>query len=50
MDNRVIECPCGVVLTGGDLAAVVTTAQDHAREVHQMELTDDDARSMARPA
>jgi predicted small metal-binding protein len=50
MSDRVIECPCGVVLTGADTAAVVATAQEHAREIHQMELTDDDARAMARPA
>ncbi len=50
MSDRVIECPCGVVLTGGDVAAVVIAAQSHAREVHQMELSDEDARAMARPA
>ncbi|HSJ35991.1 MAG TPA: hypothetical protein VLB85_13145 [Acidimicrobiia bacterium] len=50
MSDRVIECPCGVVLTGTDLAQVVGAAQEHARETHQMELTDEDARAMARPA
>lgn len=50
MSDRVIECPCGVVLTGSDERSVVAEAQTHAREVHQMELTDDDARAMARPA
>lgn len=50
MSDRVIECPCGVVLTGEDIAAVVTAAQSHAREVHAMELTDEDAEAMARPA
>lgn len=50
MTDRVIECPCGVVLTGDDTDDVVQTAQQHAEEVHQMELSDEDARSMARPA
>ena len=50
MSDRVIECPCGVVLTGVGLAEVVSAAQEHARETHQMELTDQDARDMARPA
>lgn len=50
MSDRVIECPCGVVLTGTDQEAVIAEAQTHAREVHQMELTDDAARAMARPA
>lgn len=50
MSDRVIECPCGVVLTGTDTDEVVGRAQEHASEVHQMELSDDEARSMARPA
>ena len=50
MTDQVIECPCGVVLTGEDTQEVVRIAQEHAREVHQMELSDDEARSMARPA
>lgn len=50
MSDRLIECPCGVMLTAEDLEAVVEAAQQHAREVHAMELSDDDARAMARPA
>lgn len=49
MSDRVIECPCGVLLTADDLDSVVASAQEHAREVHAMELSDDDARAMARP-
>lgn len=49
MSDRLIECPCGVVLTAEDLERVVSAAQEHAREVHEMELSDDDARAMARP-
>lgn len=50
MTDRVIECPCGVVLTAEDTDDVVRIAQEHADEVHQMELSDEQARSMARPA
>ena len=50
MADRLIECPCGVVLTGADLAQVVSTAREHAREIHQMDLSKDDAEAMARPA
>jgi predicted small metal-binding protein len=48
--DRVIECPCGVVLTAQDTKQVVGKAQEHALEVHQMDLSDEQARSMARPA
>ena len=45
-----IECPCGTVLRGISLDAVVETAQTHAKSVHDMDLSAEDARSMARPA
>ena len=50
MSAQTIECPCGTVLRGADVAAVVREAQAHAKSVHDMDLSDDDARSMARPA
>lgn len=50
MGPRIIQCPCGTVLEGEDDDAVVATAQEHAATVHQMELTTDQALSMARPA
>ena len=50
MSDRVIECPCGVVLTGSSTDEVITQAQQHASDVHQMELSDGAARSMERPA
>lgn len=49
-DAMVIECPCGVVLRGDDERSVVATAQDHARRTHDMDLSDEQARGMARPA
>ncbi|MDH3300262.1 MAG: DUF1059 domain-containing protein [Acidimicrobiia bacterium] len=50
MTAQLIECPCGTVLRGEDLEAVVAEAQEHARTVHDMELDDEQARSMARPS
>ena len=50
MDNRLIECPCGVVLRGASDDAVISAAQSHAKTVHDMDLDDDQARSMVRPA
>ena len=48
--EQVIECPCGTVLRGADLREVIDQAQTHAHEVHDMELSDEQATSMARPA
>lgn len=50
-ENRMlIECPCGAVLEEESPEAVMSEAQRHAREVHDMALSDEQARSMARPA
>ncbi len=50
MSGNTIECPCGTVLRGADEQAVIAEAQTHAKTVHDMDLSDDDARAMARPA
>lgn len=49
MSGHTIECPCGIVLRGADENAVVAEAQVHAKSVHDMDLTDEQAREMARP-
>ena len=49
MSGRTIECPCGTVLRGSDDDAVVAEARAHARAVHDMELTDEQARAMIAP-
>jgi predicted small metal-binding protein len=49
MSGHTIECPCGSVLRGDDEDQVVAAAQRHAESVHDMELTDEQARAMARP-
>lgn len=48
--RMLIECPCGAVLEDESAGAVMAVAQRHARDVHDMVLTDEQARSMARPA
>ena len=48
--EHVIECPCGTVLRGDGVTQVVSEAQAHAKSVHDMELTDEQATAMARPA
>lgn len=50
MSGHTIECPCGTVLRSADEDAVVAEARAHAKAVHDMELTDEQARSMAHPA
>ena len=47
---KIIECPCGVRLEGDSDDDVVAKAQTHARENHEMELSREQALSMARPA
>jgi predicted small metal-binding protein len=48
--KKVIQCPCGVVIEGRDDEDVVAQAQEHARQVHQMTLSREQALAMARPA
>ena len=48
--KKVIQCPCGVVIEGRDDEDVVKQAQEHAQQVHQMQLSRDQALAMARPA
>jgi predicted small metal-binding protein len=48
--DQVIECPCGTVLRAADVDGVVGQAQAHAKEVHDMDLTEEQATAMARPA
>lgn len=50
MTAHVIECPCGAVLRASELDEVVASARAHAKSVHDMDLSEDDARSMSRPA
>lgn len=47
---KVIECPCGALIDGDSDQDVVAQAQEHAKTTHDMELSDEQALSMARPA
>jgi len=47
--TKIIQCPCGTVVRGRDDDSLVAQAQQHAREVHAMELTRDQVLAMASP-
>ncbi len=48
--EKVIKCPCGFALHGKSDDEVVKKAQEHAKTVHGMDLTREQALEMARPA
>lgn len=48
--EKVINCPCGFVLKGESDDEVVQKAQAHAKQVHQMDLSREQALAMAKPA
>ena len=45
-----IACPCGYEIHAEEQSEVVAKAQEHARSVHGMELSEEDALAMAKPA
>lgn len=49
MSGHTIECPCGTVLRGADEDAVIAEARTHAKAVHDMDLSEEQARSMVHP-
>lgn len=48
--QKVIHCPCGFVVKGESDEQIVARAQQHAKDVHQMDLSREQALAMARPA
>ena len=46
---KVINCECGFTVRGDTDDELVAAAQDHAREVHGMDLTREQALSLATP-
>ena len=48
--EKVINCSCGVAIRGTDADEMVSTAQQHAREVHDMDLSAEQAHAMIQPA
>ena len=48
--QKVINCPCGFIVKGANDDEVVARAQEHAKQVHQMDLSREQALAMAKPA
>jgi predicted small metal-binding protein len=48
--EKVINCPCGFIVRGANDDDVVKKAQEHAKSVHQMDLSREQALEMAQPA
>ena len=48
--QKVINCPCGFVVKAESDEQLVARAQQHAKDVHQMELSREQALAMARPS
>jgi predicted small metal-binding protein len=47
--RKAIHCPCGFVVRADDEAVLVSRAQQHARDVHHVDLPREQALAMARP-
>ncbi len=47
--QKVINCPCGYIVKAENDEQLVAKAQEHAKQVHQMDLTREQALAMARP-
>ena len=48
--TKVINCECGFTVRGDTEDELVTNAQAHAREVHDMDITREQVLSLAVPA
>jgi predicted small metal-binding protein len=48
--SKVIRCPCGFVVRAESDNALVAKAQEHAKQAHGMDLTAEEAMSMAQPS
>ena len=48
--EKVIRCPCGYMIRAEDDNALVAKAQQHAKQAHGMELSREEALSMAQPS
>lgn len=46
----VVECPCGVEIKSRDLSDLVSKVQQHATDVHDMHLDEEQVMEMAHPA
>ena len=50
MIAKVVNCPCGEKMTGDTDDELVKLVQEHGKEVHQQDVSGDDALAMAQPA
>lgn len=48
--NKVIRCPCGFIVRGEGDQDLMAKAQEHAKTAHGMELSAEEALSMAQPS
>lgn len=48
--GKKVDCECGVTVTGATDDELYANVRDHAREVHDMEMSREQALSMAKPA
>jgi predicted small metal-binding protein len=48
--EKVINCPCGYIVKGATDDELIAKAQQHAKQVHQMDLSREQALAMAKPA
>lgn len=48
--TKVIKCNCGYIVRGDTDDELTAAAQQHAREVHDMDLTKEQVLAMAEPA
>jgi predicted small metal-binding protein len=47
--QKIINCPCGFIVRAENDEQLVAKAQQHAKQVHQMDLTREQALAMANP-
>jgi predicted small metal-binding protein len=50
MADKQVSCDCGKTIRKSSDDALVTAVQEHARQVHDMDLTREQVLSMAEPA
>ena len=44
--SKVVRCTCGVEIRDADETRLVTRVQQHAREAHDLDLSDEQVRAM----
>ncbi len=44
--TKVVRCTCGIEIREGDEAQLIARVQDHAREAHDLALSEEQVRAM----